>query len=284
MFMLIAKLQRLHHLSIEGLDMYCKKDNKVSLFLCALLTSCILLVIPLASHAITKSLSIVGENGQPLTGTTITITFEDGTKEEEDTDDKGLLVFNFKKKGSYTLTDPAGNVVKTVNITGMDSRTKWEIGAIAAATALILASGSGSDSESSSTSEQSTDTNTDTGTTTEEDTSSPLVTLAGTYNLNCTLASNPGNHPSLVPANSTVDVITQGSNITFYQMGLHGTHNEVDFVASGTGNYAGFVTTFVFQGTQNKETGRITGTLVIGGDGNLPGGQPITYNCVGTPA
>lgn len=265
--------------------MYDKKENKVSFFLFALLTSCFLLVIPLASHAITKSLSIVGENGQPLSGTTITITFQDGTKEEEDTDDKGLLVFNFKKKGTYTLTDPAGNVVKTVNITGMDSRTKWEIAAVAAATALILASGSDSDSnsDSSSTADQSTDTNTDSGSTAEVSESTPSVSLAGTYNLNCTLASNPGSHPSLVPANSTVDVITQGSNITFSQMGLHGTHNEVDFVASGTGNYAGFVTTFVFQGTQNKTTGQITGTLVIGGDGKLPGGQPITYNCVGTP-
>lgn len=264
--------------------MFRNKKNKVSLFICALLTSCFLLVIPLTSHAITKSLSIVGENGQPLTGTIITITFEDGTKEEEDTDDKGLLVFNFKKKGTYTLTDPAGNVVKTVNITGMDSRTKWEIAAAAAATALILASGSGSDSDPSNPADQSTDTNTDSGSTTEENESTSSVSLAGTYNVNYTLASNPGGHPSLIPANTTVDVITQGSNITFSQMGLHGTHNEVDFVATGTGNYAGFVTTFVFQGTQNPVTGQITGTLVIGGDGKLPGGQPITYNCVGTPA
>ena len=58
-----------------------------------------------------------------MVNTTITITFPDGTKEKEDTDDKGILKFNFSKSGAYTLSDPAGNVIKTVSIAGSGMST-----------------------------------------------------------------------------------------------------------------------------------------------------------------
>ena len=45
------------------------------------------------------------------------------TKEKEDTDDKGILTFDFSKSGTYTLSDPAGNVIKTVSIAGSGMST-----------------------------------------------------------------------------------------------------------------------------------------------------------------
>ena len=51
----------------------------------------LLMLLAPAANAVTKHLSMVGENGQPMASTTITITFPDGTKEEEKTDDKGIL-------------------------------------------------------------------------------------------------------------------------------------------------------------------------------------------------
>lgn len=257
-----------------------KYDSKALFLLCVLLSGCLIMFSPVTSHAITKSISIVGVNGQPLPNTTITITFQDGTKEEEDTDDKGILIFNFKSKGEYVLTDPTGNVVKTMSITGMGTDAKVAIGAGVLAI-LAMASNSDSNSTNESDSNSSSTANPESASPASEESSA--VSLAGNYIVNYALVSNPGGHPDLIPENTQVEVKIQGSNITFYEMRMHGTHDGVNFVATSTGSYAGYSTSFVFEGSQNTSTGQISGTLTIGGDGKLPGGQPIVYSCTGAP-
>jgi hypothetical protein len=48
---------------------------------------------------------------------------------------------------------------------------------------------------------------------------------------------------------------------------------------SGTGTYCGFTTTYVM--TLNITPAGVSGTLTIGGDGALPGGQAITFSFSG---
>ena len=55
-----------------------------------LLLGMMLILLAPAANAVTKHLSMVGENGQPMASTTITIMFPDGTKKTEVTDEKGI--------------------------------------------------------------------------------------------------------------------------------------------------------------------------------------------------
>lgn len=47
------------------------------------LVGMLLVLLAPAANAVTKHLSMVGEDGQPMVNTTITITFPDGTKEKK---------------------------------------------------------------------------------------------------------------------------------------------------------------------------------------------------------
>ncbi len=59
----------------------------------SLLLGLLLVLLAPAANAVTKHLSMVGENGQPMARTTITITFPDGeTEKEKDILIKDLLI------------------------------------------------------------------------------------------------------------------------------------------------------------------------------------------------
>ncbi|MGB5224924.1 MAG: hypothetical protein WBM38_09065 [Arenicellales bacterium] len=253
------------------------------------LVGMLLVLLAPAANAVTKHLSMVGEDGQPMVNTTITITFPDGTKEKEDTDDKGILKFNFSKSGAYTLSDPAGNVIKTVSIAGSGMSTTAMIitGAAVIGGIALLASGSGDDSNSD-------------GTPTDPPVTEPPVTeppedggeteesQAGIYDVNLSVASNPGDEPVLLQQLvlqleiiGTALTITQLSGDPNFPGQLTGTIADTSFTASASGVYSESTTIFQMAGSVTASPS-LNFILNVGADGSLPGGQTITYNGTGT--
>ena len=257
----------------------------------SLILSIFLVTLAPAANAITKHLSMIGENGQPLANTTITITFSDGTKQEEDTDDKGILMFNFSKSGVYTLSDPAGNVIKTVSIAGSGFNSKAvTFTAVVAGSALLLAVAS-----SGSSGDSSTDTPADPGAgdpgsdiPDEEEPVGAGGGLAGTYNVTTTIASNPGDLPVLIDT-LVLQLEIIGTQLTILQISsnpnfpsqLSGTIAGESFSASSNGTYGGFQTLFQLAGSITAAQA-LNFLINIGSDGSLPDGQGVTYNATGT--
>ena len=268
----------------------------------AFILTLFLLFLAPAANAITKHLSITGSDGQPMPSTTITITFPDGsTKIKEDTDDKGILMFDFKKSGVYTLSDPAGNVIRTVSVTGSGMNAKvMTMTALGAAAVILLAAGSSSSDSSSSDSGAGDTGNGDTGTGDAGNggtgTTEPPVTegggteasQSGTYDVNLNVASNPGDHPVLLQQlvlqlqiiGTALTIIQLSSNPNFPQQ-LSGTIADGSFSATANGVYSGFPTLFQIAGTI-VALQTLNFILTVGANGSLPGGQPITYNGTGT--
>jgi hypothetical protein len=83
--------------------------------------------------------------------------------------------------------------------------------------------------------------------------------------------------PNPVTIEMTVNPTLTGAT----QVGPSFSERGGDFSASATPPYEGFQTTWVFQGSVIDGQG-ISGQLTIGGDGGLPGGQPIVYRVQGT--
>ena len=97
------------------------------------------------------------------------------------------------------------------------------------------------------------------------------------------VADNPGEHPVLIPGTITLTWNIDGSNITI--SGIPGVSEltgilETDGTFSvGVGDtYAGYLTTYIFNGTITPDG--ISGMLIIGADGSLPGGQAIWFHIV----
>ena len=256
----------------------------------SLILSIFLVTLAPAANAITKHLSMIGENGQPLANTTITITFSDGTKQEEDTDDKGILMFNFSKSGVYTLSDPAGNVIKTVSIAGSGfNSTAVTLSAVVIGSALLLAAATGSGGDTS------TDAPADPGAgdpgsdiPDEEEPVGAGGGLAGTYNVTTTIASNPGDLPVLIDT-LVLQLEIIGTQLTILQISsnpnfpsqLSGTIAGESFSASSNGTYGGFQTLFQLAGSITAAQA-LNFLINIGSDGSLPDGQGVTYNATGT--
>jgi len=263
------------------------RQNKHRVFF--ILLGMLLILVAPAANAITKYLSIVGENGQPIASTPITITFPDGIKVVENTDEKGILSFNFSKPGTYTLADPAGNIVKTVSITGSGMSTTAMIltGVAVVGGIALLASGSGDDSSGD--------------TPTEPPVTEPPVTeppdgdgggeegsQAGIYDVNLVVAGNPGDQPVLLrqlvlqlEIIGTALTITQLSGDPNFPAQMSGTIADTSFTASANGVYSGFPTMFQMAGSVTTAPS-LNFILNVGTDGSLPGGQAITYNGTGT--
>ena len=253
-----------------------------------ILLGMLLILLAPAANAVTKHLSMVGENGQPMASKPITITFPDGSKVVENADENGILSFNFNKSGTYTLADPDGNVIKTISIagSGMSTSAKILTGVAVVGGLALLASGSGDDSSGD--------------TPTEPPVTEPPVTeppdgggvvegsQAGTYGVNLAVASNPGDQPVLLQQLvlqfeiiGTALTITQLSGDPNFPAQMSGTIADTSFSASANGVYAGFPTVFQMAGSLTA-TPSLNFILNIGADGSLPDGQAITYNGTGT--
>jgi hypothetical protein len=264
----------------------------------------LLMILAPTANAITKHLSMTGGNGQPLAKTTtITIKFPDGTKKKKDTDDKGILTFNFNKNGIYTLYDPAGNVIRTVSVAGSGvNTTVVTIAAVGAGGLLLLLAATGGD-ESNTNNPPAEETGDTTGDTTgdaggdtgsgdtdtggEEPPATEEGSLAGTYNVNATVASNPVPHPVLIQnlvlqlqiIGTALTIIQLSNNLNFPNQ-LTGTITNGSFTASANGTYSGIPTFFQLAGAITLI--QLAFLINIGSDGSLPSEQAITYDANGS--
>jgi len=236
---------------------------------------------------------MIGENGQPLKSTLITITSPDGTKTQRVTDEKGILEHDFKKGGVYTLSDSSGYTIKTVSVASSGMSKPVMIGIAAGAVAVILlAAGSsgGDDTNDPGTGDPGTGApgTGDPGTGDPGDGGGDEGSLGGTYNVTATLASNPGNLPVLISTLvlqleiiGTALTIIQTSNNPNFPAQLSGTIVGESFTASSNGTYGGTPTLFQLAGSISVST-NLSFLINIGSDGTLEGGQAIIYNATGT--
>lgn len=239
--------------------------------LCILLLTCSLTFTTSLSYAVTKNLVMSGANGQPLANTTITIVFPDGKKQKKDTDEKGILVFDFPDNGNFKLLDPSGKLVQTVSTTGGAlSATGIAVGVLAVGGVIALSQNNDSSSSSGS---------------------STPVDPSGTYTLAFTLSSNPGGHPDFLSGGPiTVTIANSGGSITITQTtananftDTNGSLSGANITSSGTGSYAGFSGIQAQMNlTYDSTTGTVSGTYVQGTAGGLPGGQAITWTVSGS--
>lgn len=120
-----------------------------SLFKKAIVTIFILIFVwtPFAV-AVVKDVTLVGSQGEPLSSATVTIVFPDGTEEEEETDDKGILIFDFPGSGDYVIKDSSGATLTTVSIPLIPTKVKWAAAGVVGA-GIIVAVANDSDSDQS---------------------------------------------------------------------------------------------------------------------------------------
>ncbi|GBE08878.1 hypothetical protein BMS3Abin11_02003 [bacterium BMS3Abin11] len=251
----------------------------------------LVLLAPIA-NAITKHLSMVGENGQPLKTTLITITSPDGTSTKRVTDDKGILEYDFKKGGVYTLSDPSGYTIKTVSVAGSGLSKPVMIGiAVGAAAVVLLAAGSSSGGGDGGSGSGGSGDGSGSGSGSGSGGGSGggnEGSLGGTYNVTATVANNPGNLPVLISTLvlqleiiGTALTIIQTSNNTNFPAQLSGTIVGGSFTASSNGSYGGTSTLFQLAGSISISQ-NLSFLINIGSDGTLEGGQTLTYNATGT--
>ena len=95
-----------------------------------LVAICIAIAMP-AAYAVVKNISIVDNQGNSLANTKVTIVFPDGTEVEEETDDDGMLIYDFPGDGDYTVNYPGGQMA--VSVAGGIPTWVWVAGGVAAA-------------------------------------------------------------------------------------------------------------------------------------------------------
>ena len=147
------------------------------------------------AYAVVKNLSIVDGQGNSLANTKVTIVFPDGTEVEEETDDDGMLYYDFPEDGNYTVKYPGGQMAVNVKAGGLTTG-QWVGAGLATATIIgvgVVASDSGTSSSDSSSS--SSDPGGSGGASTSEE-----ACRGGTSNsisgLTTSVVSNPGSHPN----------------------------------------------------------------------------------------
>ncbi len=261
-----------------------------------LIFSLFLVLLAPAANAITKHLSMIDKNGNPLPTTIITITAPDGKSTKRVTDVKGILEYDFKQGGVYTLSDPAGNTIKTISIagSGMSKPVMLGVAAGGAGVLLLAAGSSGSDSvnDPGTGGPGAGDPGTGDPGTGDPGTGDPgggeTGSLAGTYNVTTTVANNPGDLPVLLSTLvlkleiiGTALTIIQTSNNVNFPARLSGTIVDEAFTANATGSYDGSSTLFLLAGSVSIAQG-LSFLINIGSDGSLQGGQALTYNATGT--
>lgn len=250
-----------------------------------------LVLLAPAANAVTKHLSMLGKNGQPLKTTMITIASPDGKSTVRVTDDKGILEYDFKQAGVYTLSDQTGYTIKTVSVAGSGMNKVVVAGAVAGGAAVLLlvaGSSSGDDTGDPGAGDPGAG---DPGTG-DPGTGDPgggdEGSLGGTYNVTTTVANNPGNLPVLINAlvlrleiiGTALTIIQTSSNANFPAQ-LSGTIVGESFTANSNGTYGGTSTLFQLAGSISISQG-LNFLINVGSDGSLEGGQSITYNAIGT--
>jgi hypothetical protein len=255
-----------------------------------------LVLLAPAANAVTKHLSMLGKNGQPLKITMITIALPDGNTTVRVTDDKGILEYDFKQAGVYTLSDQSGYTIKTVSVAG-SGMNKMVLAGAAAGGAGVLLLAAGSSGGDGTGDPGAGDPGTGDPGAGDPGTGDPGTgdpgggdegSLGGTYNVTTTVANNPGNLPVLINALvlqleiiGTALTIIQTSSNTNFPAQLSGTIVGESFTANSSGTYGGTSTLFQLAGSISIAQG-LNFLINVGSDGSLEGGQSITYNAIGT--
>ena len=73
----------------------------------------------------------MNSDGDALANTKVTIVFPDGSEVEEETDDDGMLIYDFPEDGDYVINYPDGSM--TVAVSGGIPVWVWVAGGVAAA-------------------------------------------------------------------------------------------------------------------------------------------------------
>lgn len=230
---------------------------------------CMAIAIPMA-YAVVKNVSIVDNQGNSLANTKVTIVFPDGTEVEEETDDDGMLIYDFPDDGDYTINYPGGQT--TVNVSGGIATWVWVAAGVATAGAAagIYAI---------------VDDDSDGGGSGGGGTVDPCQ--GNTFNfingLTATVSSNPGGHPNNFPGDweffcdpgvdlRIINVSTGNMSVDWMcPVGTGGACNaSVDCL------YEGISTICELTSTIGASTW--SGQMTAGSDGGLPGGQAITVD------
>lgn len=245
--------------------------------LALLIAICMVLAMP-AAYAVVKNISIVNSQGTALANTKVTIVFPDGTEVEEETDDRGMLIYDFPGDGDYMVNFPGGQIA--VNVSGGISTWQWVAGgAVAAAmvTAVVVANDSGSNNTGSSGGSSGGSGGTDT------------CPSKSAFNVSTSVVSNPGNHPptefdgpwDISCSAGQASVIFSGSSSVTFACTVDSSGN----CNAGTTDcsYAGFATTcslssmFSGSGWSGQMSAGLDGALPPGGGS----GQSIVVSFTG---
>ena len=248
--------------------------------LLALLTAISMALISSPLLAVTKHISLVGANGQPLANTTITIEFPDGTTKKEETDDKGILVFDFPGDGAYRLLGPNGELLQTVAVGAAAIAGSGTIALIGIVGAAALAANTGGDSSSSGAGSGG-------GSSTD---------VSGTWAIGFSVdpAQDPCNHAAFgtldgntvqtqVTASGSSVSITETSANADFPDSLSGSTSGSTLTASASGTYAGFSSTHVLSVSISGNS--MSGTHTVSGLPNTcsqPNGERVVFNVSGS--
>ncbi|MGI9342050.1 MAG: hypothetical protein ACR2QV_04330 [Gammaproteobacteria bacterium] len=268
------------------------------------LAMCLVAFIP-AAHAVLKDLSIVDGEGNSLANTKVTIVFPDGTEVDEETDDDGMLYFDFPDEGEYTVRYPGGQMAVNVGGGGGGMSTgKW-LGAGAAAAVLvgvgIAASDSGSSGDSGSPSSSSPSSDPGSSGSSGSGGSSPpsfdvSVCNPAVYSVTATLSGDdPGGHAQADSFNGNWEVSCPGGSGST-QVDIRsqsGSGPDPAWTCTvGTGGdcmafdapcvWGGMSTACSIEANFTSASPGMNGIFIIGQDGSLPPGQPVFFDMVGT--
>jgi len=246
--------------------------------LALLMAICMAMAIP-AAYAVVKNISIVNSQGTALANTKVTIVFPDGTEVDEETDDRGMLIYDFPGDGDYMVNFPGGQIA--VNVSGGISTWQWVAGgAVAAAmvTAVVVANNNSSSNNNGSSGGSS-------GGSGGTDT----CPSKGAFTVSTSVVSNPGNHPptefdglwDISCSAGQANVIFSGSASVNFACTVDSSGN-CDAGATDC-SYAGIPTTCSLSSTFSGSSW--TGQMSAGLDGALPpgsgSGQPIVVSFTG---
>lgn len=210
----------------------------------------LLLLLAGSAAAIVHNVTLISDTGEPVANATVTIVFPDGTQQQQQTNERGVLAFDFPSNGTYVIRYSGGQMSYEVTGAGTGlANAKWVGPAVigtAFAAAVVATQAQGNDGSPSSGSSGSVDGTYDCSfSQTSNADSHPTATLNGNYNV-----SSSGSSVSVTHSNGTTNFSASGS--------LSG--NSSTFSGSGTfvGNPGASVS-----GALNFNSGGASGSLEV---------------------
>lgn len=219
--------------------------------------------------AVVQNVALVNPSGEPVANATVTIVFPDGARDTAETDDDGVLVFDFPDAGDYTIRFPGGEMTYSVDTAAVAAASRRGTGrwlgigagilAIGGLTAVLDNNGDGDDDIVAPAPVQ--DDGADPGNDPGDSGTNPAE---GTYTCVHSVMSNEDGHPTTSLSGEYVVAAGGSPNLQHSaadtQFTITATLSGTDIAASGTGTFAGFSgASFNFDGTVPP----LTGTLQV---------------------